>query len=151
MASYMVLTIDTKNPTVEIYAPSYTTKDVMNTITIEADEPIANYQDIYVIDSSNQRHDYTFEKVSDNQYVGRVRFNTMPLGVATIYARVKDEVENYSNIAMKTFEIKDSIHKGNISISDKPLVLAKVSDKEMINAKVRDYKGYEVKVSDKGY
>jgi hypothetical protein len=147
--SYVVLTIDTTKPELEIFAPRYTTHDVTNTITIEANEPIADYQDIYVVDSQNVRHDYTFFKESDNQYVGKVRFNDFPLGVATIYARLKDEVNNFSDTVVKNLEIKESLNKGNISISDKEFMKVETTDREMINVEALDYKKYEVKISDK--
>lgn len=137
--SYVVLEIDTTNPTVSIYAPNYTTQDVVNTITIEANEPVSDYQDIYLIDSLDNRHDYTFSKESDNQYVGRVRFNNLPLGVHTLYARLKDEVDNYSNVAIKSIEIKESLNKGEISISDREFKKIGISDSEMGNVEISDY------------
>lgn len=138
--SYVVLNIDTTNPHIEVYAPSYTTPDVVNTITIESSEPVAIYQDIYIIDSQNVRHDYTFLKEDENTYVGRVRFNNLPYGVHTIYARLKDDVDNYSNTAMKSFEMRESLFKGNVTTSHKAFNNADASNREMINVETKDYK-----------
>jgi hypothetical protein len=170
--SYVVLDIDTSNPIISIYAPSYTTPDILNLITVEASEPLDVYQDIYVIDSENVRHDYTFFKEDDNTYIGKIRFNNLPVGVHTMYARVRDEVYNYSNTAMTTFEIKESLSKGNVEIANRAFNIVSVSnhvkekvvvsdrafstdsrvtvsDYKMANAKAKDYKKYEVIVNDR--
>jgi hypothetical protein len=147
--SYVVLTIDTTNPTVTIYAPSYTTQDVVNTITVEADEPIADYQDIYIVDSQSVRHDYVFAKEDENTYVGRVRFNDLPLGVHTMYARVKDDVDNYSNVAMKVFEVKESLYKGNVTVNHREMADVNISDLRTISTDVSDSKMANVKINDR--
>lgn len=146
--SYVVINIDTTNPTISIYAPNYTTQDVVNTITIEADEPIADYQEIYLIDSLSNRYDYTFAKEADNQYVGRIRFNNLPLGVHTMYARVKDEVNNFSNIAVKQIEIKESLNKGNVTVSSREFNKVDVSDFDMGEVSISDRKMAEVGIRD---
>jgi hypothetical protein len=146
--SYVVLTIDTTNPTIEIYAPSYTTHDITNVIRIESNEPISNYQEFYVIDSNNVRYDYTFIQEDENTWIGRVRFNDLPYGVHTLYARVKDEVDNYSNLAVKPFELRESLLKGNITISHKVYNSVNVSDKEIGKVDIDDREMSKVEIND---
>lgn len=118
MSSYLLIDLDTTKPEVSIYAPRYTTEDISNTITIEANESLSAYQDIYVVDSEGRRHNYTFEKESDNIFIGKIRFNNLPLGIATIYARVTDEVDNVSDLALSTIEIKKAITLLSLEIAD---------------------------------
>lgn len=118
MSSYLFVELDTTKPEISIYAPRYTTEDITNVITIESNEELSEYQDIYIIDSVGERHDYTFEKESGNQYVGRVRFNTLPLGIATIHARLKDEVGNISDLALSAIEIKKAITLLSLKINE---------------------------------
>jgi hypothetical protein len=148
MSSYVVLTIDTTNPNVEIYAPSYTTRDVTNVIRIEANEPITNYQEFYVIDSNDVRHDYVFAQEDENTWIGRIRFNDLPYGVHTIYARVKDLVNNYSNLAVKPFELRESLRKGNIAISDRKYNDVEVSDRKMATVDIDDREMSKVNIRD---
>jgi hypothetical protein len=146
--SYVVLTIDTTNPNIEIYAPSYTTHDITNVIRIEANEPISNYQEFYIIDSNNVRHDYVFVQEDEYTWIGRVRFNDLPYGVHTFYARVKDEVNNYSNLAVKPFELRESLLRGNISIGNKAYNNVDVSDRKMAEINTDDREMSKVKISD---
>lgn len=118
MTSYIQIELDTTKPEISLYAPRYTTEDITNVITIEADEALSSYQEVYVIDSVGNRHDYTFEKESSHQYVGRVRFNTLPLGICTIYARMKDDVDNTSDLASASIELKKSITLLSLEIKE---------------------------------
>jgi len=118
MSSYLLIDLDTTKPEIFIYAPRYTTEEITNVITIEANEALSTYQEIYVIDSAGQRHDYTFEKESDNNFVGRIRFNNLPLGIAIIHARVTDEVDNVSDLALSAIDIKKSITLLSLEISE---------------------------------
>jgi hypothetical protein len=115
--SYIVLELDTTPPEIEIYAPRYTTREILNEIKIISNEKLSAFQDIYIIDSKNNRHDYTFE-YSENEFIGFVQFNELSYGMATIYVTVKDEVYNRSALVSKTIEIKESLSRLNVSISD---------------------------------
>lgn len=119
MSSYIMLEIDTTQPNIEIYAPSYTTTDIVNEITINSDEALSDYQEIYAIDGNGVRHDYTFQKKSGNQLIGYAKFSGCPLGIVTLYARVKDEVDNISNLISKTINIASSVTLLTLDISDR--------------------------------
>lgn len=108
MSSFVYIELDTKSPNLEIYAPSYTTTDLDNTIILESDESLSGFQEIYLIDSEGVRHDYTFNN-DGNMLIGKVNFTNFPLGIATIYARVKDEVDNVSELISKLIDIKESL------------------------------------------
>lgn len=107
MASYVVIEFDRTAPAIEIQAPNYTTNEITTVIRIEASESVSSYQEFYVIDNQGTRHDYTFLQEDSNTFIGRIRFNTMPLGLVSLYARVKDEVDNISDVAMATIEVKE--------------------------------------------
>jgi hypothetical protein len=119
MSSYLIIDFDTTSPQIEIYAPRYTTKDVVNEIVVQSNEELANHQEVYAIDSIGVRHDYTFQQEQNDQFVGLIRFNDFPYGIATIYARMKDEVDNYSDLVYKSIEIKESFTSLNLKINDK--------------------------------
>lgn len=118
MTSYVLIELDTTPPDINIYVPSYTTNDLTNEIIIESNESLSNYQEVYVIDSNGDKHDYVFEKVSDKQFLGIVKFANFPMGTSTIYARMKDEVDNLSEIASKSFVIKESLTLLVLDIKD---------------------------------
>lgn len=117
-SSCVLIELDTTSPQIAIYAPRYTTQDIVNEIVIEANEALADYQDVYAVDSGGVRHDYTFEQAEPQQFVGLIRFNDFPLGIATIYARLKDDVDNYSETASATLLVKESTPSLNLEIGD---------------------------------
>lgn len=107
MASYFYLELDTTSPFIEILAPSYATPQTYVEITIESNELLDTYQEVYVIDSKGQRHNITLE-YKYNSFQGVVLFNSVPFGMISIYARVKDNVGNPSNIAQKNINLIES-------------------------------------------
>lgn len=109
MTSYVLIEFDRKAPTIQIYAPQYTTTEIVNLIIIEADETLSTYQEFYAIDSLGNRHNYTFFRDSRTTYIGRVRFNNLPHGIITFYARVKDQVDNVSRLESVTIEVKEEL------------------------------------------
>ncbi|AYP68272.1 hypothetical protein PQE75_gp207 [Bacillus phage vB_BcoS-136] len=115
--SYITLTLDTTSPTLEIYSPSYTTRENDVEFRILANEKIDSWQEIYIIDKDENRHDYTF-KVEDKEIIGIVNFNNYPLGLATIYVKTRDEVHNVSSLFKKTITIKNSLSILTLSIDD---------------------------------
>lgn len=118
MTSFVYIELDTKPPEIQIFSPSYTTTKITNTIRIEANEPLSDYQEIYAIDSNGVRHEYTFNKEEANLLIGEVGFFNFPLGVATIYVRLKDEVENISDSASATIMIRENLTLLNLNIHD---------------------------------
>jgi hypothetical protein len=135
--SYVILELDTTPPSIQIYAPKYTTNDLLNVITIEANEKLSDYQDIWVVDSNGKRHNYNFSKETDESYIGYVQFTSFPLGVSTIYARLKDEVGNMSELKSFNFVIKESLNKMFVKIRDFQNHSVEVKDKERL-VKVKD-------------
>lgn len=89
----------------------------MNVITVEANEALSTYQEFYVIDSKGNRHDYTFHQESPNLYIGRIRFNTTPFGILSLYARVRDEVDNISDVAVTAIELKEDFQLLKMEVS----------------------------------
>lgn len=105
MSGYFTLTLDTTAPTVSILAPSYTTPQTSDEITVLGNETLSTTQDIYIIDSNGVRRDYTFDYQTD-RFVGLVSWDGYPYGPATIYAQIKDEVDNTSALASKSINIR---------------------------------------------
>jgi hypothetical protein len=106
-SNYLLLELDTTAPTLHIYAPSYTTRSTITPITIEANETIGSHQEIYVIDSAGNRKDLTFTH-EGSSLVGELSFNDYPIGIATLYVRLKDEVDNVSSLYSHTISIMES-------------------------------------------
>lgn len=105
--SYVILTLDTTAPDVEVLMPNYTTMQARTEIRVVANELLAEWQEIYVIDSLDNRHDLNFRH-EEKELVGIVVFEEYPLGISTVHARVMDEVGNKSSIAKKSIRILDA-------------------------------------------
>lgn len=114
---YIIVELDTTAPTIEIYAPAYTTREASVEITVNANETLGSSNEIYIIDESGTRHDYTFD-LHGNQMVGVIDFNGFPLGLAKLFVRVKDTVDNVSELYEKVITIKDSLTILSLDISD---------------------------------
>lgn len=106
-SNYLILELDTTAPTLYIYAPSYTTRSAVTPITIEANETLASYQDIYIVDAEGNKKDLTFTH-EGSSLVGELSFNDYPLGIATLYVRLKDDVDNVSSLYSHSFSIMES-------------------------------------------
>ena len=114
---YIIVELDTTAPTIEIYAPAYTTREASVEITISANETLGRSNEVYIIDESGTRHDYTFDLLG-NQMVGVIDFNGFPLGMARLFVRVKDTVDNVSELYEKVITIRDSLTILSLDISD---------------------------------
>lgn len=132
MASYVMIRVDTQSPTIAIYAPDYTTKETYNQITVESDEPLDTYQDIYLIDNLGTRHDFVFQRESSTKYVGYIQLATVPVGLHTFYARMRDEVRNYSELVSSVIEVRPSLDG-----TDGNLIKTIVRDEVLIPIKVQ--------------
>jgi hypothetical protein len=109
--SWQYLRLDTTGPSIEKYAPVYTTTDILTEIVIESDEPLSGYQEIYFIDSQGIRHDLSFLQKDAQTLEGAIIFGNYntALGIGTLYAKVEDSAGNISDITTKTIEIKENI------------------------------------------
>ncbi|MBO0962389.1 hypothetical protein J1P26_22055 [Neobacillus sp. MM2021_6] len=105
--NYILLELDTTAPTLEIYAPNYTTRSALTPVTIQANEPLSSYQEVYIVDALGGRHDLTFAHEDDN-LVGYLSLNGYPLGIATLYCRLMDTVDNLSSLYSHSFSIMES-------------------------------------------
>jgi len=104
MSGSFKIFFDTTPPSLEIVAPQYTIKDISTTITITSNESLLNWQDIYIVDSMGIRHDLIF-LYEDNQFTADILFNDLSYGIATFYCRLKDTVDNMSDLISKTINI----------------------------------------------
>ncbi|MFC3883742.1 hypothetical protein ACFOU2_09615 [Bacillus songklensis] len=116
MGASFILELDTTGPVIEAFGPSYATNLYPETIIIEANETLADYQDIYFIDAAGTRHDVIFS-YQTNKFVGVVYFSLFVPGIATMYARLMDEVNNLSNTAIYYVNVVSAI-KLDITIND---------------------------------
>lgn len=120
--SYITIQLDTTEPTLNIYAPSYVTIDMQVDILIESDERLDDWQEIYVIDQDGKRHDYTF-KITNNRITGVINTNTYPVGLATLYVTVRDEVHNVSRQHEKVITVRETFQSLELEINDSALQL----------------------------
>lgn len=135
MANYFLLELDTTPPIIEIYAPSYVTRESNAEVVIQSDGCLSLYQDIYVIDSVGTRRDYTFNyNETLQQYIGVLNFKDYPLGEITIYAQLQDDVWNMSEKVYQTIVIKESLTRMSLDMADqlKGIVVAGQKAHEMI-------------------
>lgn len=100
MSSYFNLELDTTGPIISINSPLYAVPTDLVTITITSNEIMAPWQEIYTIDSTGMRRDLVLF-FSDNEFTGEFSVAEYGIGVATIYAKVLDDVGNVSPIASK--------------------------------------------------
>ena len=105
MSSYFTLEFDTTSPQLTIIMPTRTIPQNVVEIEIKSNESLATYQDIYFVDAVGIRHDYIFNKLDDYTYYGLVDFQTYPLGIATLYVRLKDEVFNESELYSRNINV----------------------------------------------
>ena len=105
MNNSFMLTLDTTGPSIDILAPSYTTPQTNDEITVLGNETLSTFQNIYIVDSAGVRRDYSFEYRTD-RFVGLVPWNGYPYGAATIYAQIQDEVNNISVLTSKRIDVR---------------------------------------------
>jgi len=102
--NYFILELDTTSPVIEIECPDYTTKREPLPIIIQANEALDSWHDVFIIDSQGTRHNVILT-LNGDRFEGFISFNDAHYGVATIFARTRDEVFNVSNIAQKSIVV----------------------------------------------
>lgn len=102
---YFFLTLDTTPPQINIYAPTYTNRLTTDEIRVEASEPLEEFQNFYIIDCEGKKHNLIFTQESDTVYTGQLTFSGYPYGIATIFAQVKDTVDNPSRLATANINV----------------------------------------------
>lgn len=105
--NHLYLELDTTAPILEIFAPNYTTRSSNTIITIKSNEMLSSYQEIFIIDSENNRNDLTFSLDNDS-LTGNIFLHGYSIGIAILYVRLKDIVENVSSLYSHTFYIMES-------------------------------------------
>lgn len=86
MAGYVLVEFDRTPPQLEIHSPAYVARDSVTEITVEANEGLSTSQEVYLVDSRGERHDYIFRKEGSNMFVGLIGSTDLPMGVTTLYA-----------------------------------------------------------------
>lgn len=104
IASFFELELDTTPPDIEILSPSYTTNVAPIEVIIEANEELSSFQNVYLVDNNGNSHPLTFSH-QGSYLKGIIKPSMIPVGVTTIYAQVKDTVDNISNLVSYTFNI----------------------------------------------
>ena len=135
MANFFMLELDTTGPSVSISAPYYTLPNTETEILINSSKNVApDYQDIYIMDSLNVRHDVIFAQKGDSSFIGRLYFSDYHIGIAQIFAQIRDDVFNLSNLAIAAIDIrrgakvdieaKDSVRSLELSEETRQLITA---------------------------
>lgn len=99
----LTVTLDTTPPVVSIIAPKYAMADDIVHITIEANEALDSWNNIRIVDNNDIDISNTFT-MYENSFIGSVH---IPTGInkITIYAQLRDDVWNMSDIISKTVDI----------------------------------------------
>lgn len=120
MSSYFNLILDTTPPQLTITSPSFCLVDEIIEVYVYSNEALSIWQDIYIIDNSNIKHELTFSRTDDYTYFGYVDLTGYPLGITTIHANLRDDVFNTARIT-RSIVIQEMPDKLNteISIKDK--------------------------------
>ena len=109
MSAFFELRLDTTGPVAQIFAPSYTMIGMETEITVQADEELSPNHEIWVEDGEGKRFYLTFSRDGD-KLVGLYNFNDFSRGMVTIWARVKDEVLNVSELVSKPINLLAGTH-----------------------------------------
>jgi hypothetical protein len=151
IASFFELELDTTAPDIEILSPSYTTKSQPIDIVIEANEELSSYQDLYLVDNHGKKHQLTFKHMG-TYLEGVINTGSIPVGVTTIYAQVKDTVDNLSKLVSYSFkiiggnplrlEVKDFQSEINIGSKCRHIASTSYSRKTITDSKSRDISLY---------
>lgn len=103
MVSFFQLELDTTAPALEIFSPTTASASTRTRIRIQADEELANYQNIYAEDMSGNRqklhllyHNTYFESDVIFQYDNQI---------ITIAAQLQDTVGNISDLVTKQIRV----------------------------------------------
>lgn len=146
--NFFTLELDTTGPEIEIFMPNYTLPSIETEIIIQSNEQLSQYQEIYLIDSENKRYDFIFENRGNYLY-GSTYFNNIAFGISTIHARLKDDVDNYSNTAIKSFllytsgtikmEINDKSFLQNEKSKIKNTIIKNKIKNSLIDSKIRKF------------
>lgn len=132
MSSFLI-ELDTTGPKIEANGPAYSTRHSLVEILVVANEKLSRYQDFYLLDSKGARHDVIFDYQGDH-FIGELQLNDFPIGMATFYATVKDDVLNFSNLATHTIKITDQSNVGvSVNSLSRRVVAADHSSKVRVN------------------
>lgn len=101
--NYFTLELDTTPPSLQILTPNNAPSNNTTIVRIEANEELADWQNIYAIDGLGNRQDLSFN-YHLTYFEGEVTFN-FENEVITIFAQLKDTVDNISDIVSKPIRI----------------------------------------------
>lgn len=104
MSDFFTIELDTTAPDIEISMPAYTGRENWNEIVIQSDERLEEKQEFYFIDSLGKTRETTFS-YEENRFLGEIRFNDFPNGIALLKAIVWDEVGNPSAFVEKAINV----------------------------------------------
>lgn len=122
MGNLVQVYLDTTPPILTLYYPPNSTQDSTELISITSNENLSTNQEIVITDSLGVNHYYTFSLQNDKRtFIGNISFNTYPRGIATLYVRLFDEVNN-----------KTGTYKGTISILDPKIQSLKLTLSETV-------------------
>lgn len=110
MASWFTLTLDITPPTAEIFLPSITSQESVETITVVGSEKLDPQHEFYAIDSAGMRHNFTFTLQEDKKtFVGNVFFNEFSEGLIRFFFIIYDDVLNRSLLYVKNVSMGEAI------------------------------------------
>lgn len=135
MPSFLTVSLDTTSPTIEIQSPSYSTRTLPLSVTVQGDELLDTTAEIYTIDSLGVRRNYNFT-YQTTRFSSSIDLTSYPLGMITIYAKVRDTVFNYSALVSKQVNLVASSDAIKVKV-DAPRVRALSVEKQVRKVEVR--------------
>lgn len=133
MASWFTLTLDITPPTAEIFLPSITTQESVETITVIGSENLDQQHEFYAIDSAGIRHNFTFSLQDDKKtFVGNISFNEFSEGLIKFFFIIYDVVLNRSMLYIKNVALGENIGiSSDVKIGDSSSLIIELKDNSM--------------------
>lgn len=103
MASYFRLTLDTHAPVVDFGLPPYCAPEETVQIIVQADEPLANWQNIQMVNCHGEVTPLTF-LYEDGKFYGEITFHERD-GLVTFTYQFRDDVLNTTEVMTKTLNV----------------------------------------------
>lgn len=94
MGSFFTLELDTSSPQIVVQTQTRVLFGLTIEVVVTSNEPLAEYQKVYIIDTIGIRHDYILGVVSPTVLSGFIDLTGCPVGAAELVIELMDEVDN---------------------------------------------------------
>lgn len=139
MANYFSIELDTTEPTLEINTPPYIIVNNPDIITIESNEDVSDYQNIYLLDKNNIKYNLVFAKVNSKELLGTISLDNSFNGDIELFVQLEDTVGNLSELIIQKIRVFNS--NGSLELkleTDERIMMPKTDGKEIANVNLRE-------------